>query len=157
MQLTSLPAMMEMEIRCPITQEAIVNPIVLRGASFELSAVLDLLRVKGPEALHPYERTLFTDTELLNIYLHALHLEPSYLLEQGWMLPGQFMAGVKATDSSFPSSSSSSSSSSAAAHRTNDTPRLNPTICSLTFYEASTCLILVCLLLLIFLIMWSAM
>jgi hypothetical protein len=80
---------------CPITQESIRHGIVLRGAHFELRAILDMLRIHGARSYHPYERTPFTDEELKTIYVSALHLEPVYLVEQGWMLPTQFFAQFK--------------------------------------------------------------
>lgn len=56
---------------CPITQEEIRQPIELRGVRFELEGVLELLRVQGHEAKHPYDRTPFTDTELRHIHDQA--------------------------------------------------------------------------------------
>jgi len=80
---------------CPITQEEIRHEIVLRGGRFELVAILEIIRVQGTQAQHPYERTPFTDEELKTIYVNALHLEPAYLIEQGWMLPSGFFAHSK--------------------------------------------------------------
>lgn len=80
---------------CPITQEPIRQELLLRGSRFELTAILDLLKARGPEASHPYERTPFTDKELMDIYLYALHFAPSFLLEEGWMLPSSFLRDVR--------------------------------------------------------------
>jgi hypothetical protein len=118
------------DVVCPITQEEIRRPIVLRGARFELVAILDVLRVLGPQASHPYERTPFTDAELLNIYIHALHLEPAYLLEQGWMMPSRFFASQRPPqDDADP-----------------------PPPASL--HEVSTCLIVLCMVLIIFFVIY---
>lgn len=84
-----------MDSVCPITQEPILIVIILRGSRFELTAVLDLLRSRGPSATHPYERTPFTDTELRMIHLHALQLAPAYLMQEGWVLPSRFLQSVR--------------------------------------------------------------
>jgi hypothetical protein len=84
-----------MDSVCPITQEPIHNVIVLRGSRFELTGVLDLLRSRGPNATHPYERTPFTATELRTIHLHALQLAPAYLMQEGWVLPSRFLQSVR--------------------------------------------------------------
>lgn len=80
---------------CPITQAKIELCIELRGACFELSAILALLHSRGVNATHPYERTSFTRAELLHIHCSALFYTPEFLLEQGWMLPSCFLASVE--------------------------------------------------------------
>lgn len=76
---------------CPITQEEIRQPIELRGVRFELEGVLELLRVQGHEAKHPYDRTPFTDTELRHIHGQALLLGAPALVENGWTQESSFM------------------------------------------------------------------
>lgn len=77
-------SLMDVSPVCPITQEEIRHPIELRGVRFELEGVLELLRVQGHEARHPYDRTPFTDTELRHIHDQALLLGEPALVENGW-------------------------------------------------------------------------
>lgn len=77
---------------CPITHEAIAHPICLRGAYFDLKSILELLQANGPDAMHPYERTSLTPTELRQIYVDALEKYPAYMIEAGWALPSTFLA-----------------------------------------------------------------
>lgn len=82
---------------CPITQEPIIKCIVLRGAKFELDAIVKMLHQGRSRSTHPYDRTHFTTLELVYIHNEALARCPEVLAETGWTQQTSFVADLSTT------------------------------------------------------------
>lgn len=71
---------------CPITQDEISRPVVLRGVPMEVGAVLDMLASGAPRN-HPYDRKPLTPAEIAAVHEEALRHEETRasLMEHGWI------------------------------------------------------------------------
>jgi hypothetical protein len=89
---------------CPITQEAIQHKVVVRGVSFEVSAIVNVLVHASGPPLHPYHRTPLTDAELKVIHRAAIETEPTILIEQGWLSRSAFLEahGMESNSCMYP-------------------------------------------------------
>lgn len=139
---------------CPITQDEIRIPIRLRGATFDVVAILMLLEQQGVQATHPYDRQSFTREELKLIYTTALTGCPQTLIEQGWLLPSAFLSSIHAQDGTPPAPvhSQNVQQQPQRSDRYELRLRLGDRVCSMTAYElcvfASIAILSVCVILL---------
>lgn len=125
---------------CPITQEPVHQEVILAGVSFELTAILDLVRIRQSHARHPYTRAPFSDSDLIRIYVHAFQLAPRYLAEHGWLRLLDFLTDAREEPEPNLPSRPPAPAATQPAEQEDQEPQPTPAPC--TIHELSLCFLL---------------